>query len=159
MWSLRKWLARRKLDASLADWRIVNAVNDATGQAAVFRLRIRKPRIRKLGKFRIAVTVTWRYGQKGEMPSKPVHEKQTQFDRALDGLSSENGYAELMRVATGDGLKEWLYYTSDIERFGQTFNEMLAGLETFPVDVNFEEDPSWSIWQEFVQVVESRTVL
>jgi len=159
-----KWIRRilrrpepSALDIELADWRIVEAVLPSTRQAAVFRLRIRKPRIDNLKAFRFAMKVLWPYD--GVMPTPEVNEQQTTFDVALDELTGDNGYAELVRVATGNGLKEWLFYATDPEVFGENFNRLLSSRPQYPVTVEFEEDPEWQEWSSFVLSVADKTAL
>lgn len=148
-----------ELQAELRDWRIVKAINDETNEAAVFRLRIRKPPLGNIDAFRTAVRVTWPYTSDSPMPTKDVQAQQNAFDIALDELSGGNGYAELVQVSTGNGVKEWLYYTTDVEAFGASFNRLLEGHPRYPVTLQFEQDPEWRIWGDFVESVEDRTEL
>jgi hypothetical protein len=145
------------LELELADWRIVDALSPETRQAAVFRLRIRKPRLDNLDAFRFAVRIKWPY--EGVMPTPEVGQQQTAFDIALDELTAENGYAELVRVATGNGLKEWLFYATDPQVFGENFNRVLDSHPKYPVSVEFEEDPAWHEWATFVESVAEKTKL
>lgn len=144
------------LATELDNWRIVTAVNDERGERAIFRLRMRRPQLANAEAFQFAVRVTWPYESATPMPTPEVAALQNRFDIALDELTGHNGFAEIVRVATGNGVKEWLFYTTDVERFGAEFNRLLEGHPRYPVSLDFEQDPEWSIWSTFVESVERR---
>jgi hypothetical protein len=76
------------------------------------------------------------------------------FERALDELSMANGQSFLMNVGTGVGLREWLYYAKDRDRFMKRFNELLAGHEPYPLKIEFYDDPAWKVWVDLHRIYE-----
>jgi hypothetical protein len=117
---------------------------------------VRKPPIPDGCVFGWAVEISWPYDGADDYPSGEVNQKQLAFETSLDDLSGMNGFSELVQVSTGMGKKEWLYYTSDRDRFMREFNALLAGDDPYPIQINFYEDPSWQIWSEVVAAVQSK---
>ena len=159
-----RWLRRLKarwwpsqLDRELANWRIINAVNAGDASGAVFRLRIKRPAIASSLPF--AITVRWSYSTDSRFPSREVRSQQDEFEHAIDELSWLNGFSELVRVATGNGVKEWLFYARDVSEFGEHFNRLLEGHPEYPVTIHAEDDPGWHIWADFVESVRARATL
>jgi hypothetical protein len=137
-----------RLDAELKCWSIIEAVNAERNQRAVIRIRTERPDLDQIETYDTAISITWRYETPSGMPSPELNERQMHLDRALDDLSSDNGFSYLMEVATGLGKKEWVYYSSDRERFMEEFNRLLAGHEPYPIEIEFFDDPEWTIWRE-----------
>jgi hypothetical protein len=144
------------LEEELRDWQIVSVENKEQGSQATIRLRMRKPPLPDGRAFDCAVEISWPYDGVNGYPSSDVNQKQLAFETALDDLSGMNRFSELVQVSTGMGKKEWLYYTSDQERFMRDFNALLAGHDPYPIQINFYEDPSWQIWSEVVEAVQGR---
>ncbi|EOD78866.1 hypothetical protein D515_02373 [Grimontia indica] len=64
-----------------------------------------------------------------------------------DGLETIKGREELyfdVYSATGNDLKEFVFYIADREIFMKQFNEALSGHEVYPIEVNFYQDKEWS---------------
>jgi hypothetical protein len=117
-----------------------------------------KPAIPDGRVFGCAVEISWLYSGTTDYPPREENQKQLAFETALDDLSGMNGFSELVQVSTGRGKKEWLYYTSDQERFMRDFNALLAGHEPYPIQINFYEDPEWKLWSEIVEAAQSNGV-
>jgi hypothetical protein len=144
------------LEDELRDWQIVTVENRELQSRATIRLRMRKPPMPDGRIFRCAVEISWPYDGADGYPGPDVNQRQLAFETALDDLSGMNGFSELVQVSTGMGKKDWLYYTSDQDRFMRDFNALLAGHEPYPIQINFYEDPDWQIWSEVIDAVRSK---
>ncbi|HKE84410.1 MAG TPA: DUF695 domain-containing protein [Vicinamibacterales bacterium] len=147
---------RDAIEAELRDWRIVTIENREQQSRATIRLRVRKPPIPDGRVFGCAVEISWPYDG-SDYPDSEVNQQQLAFEAALDDLSGMNGFSELVQVSTGMGKKEWLYYTSDRERFMRDFNALLDGHDPYPIQITFHEDPNWQLWSDVVEAVQSKT--
>jgi hypothetical protein len=147
---------QESLQKELDQWLIVTAENERSGESAVFRIRMTRPTVRDLGFFTTAISVNWSYDTDTGMPSPETKESMDAFEDSVDPITGDNEFAELMYVATGGGKREWLIYTSDQERFMNELNDLLAGDEPYPLEIELYEDPEWSIWAEIAQAVEER---
>jgi hypothetical protein len=140
---------------ALADWRIVSAKNATLGNA-VIRIRIRQPEVNEISAYATAVEIAWPYESADGMPPSDVNQRQLTFERALDDLTGENRFSELVQVSTGRSVKEWLFYTTSRERFMGAFNELLAKHERYPLNIKFYDDPKWEIWQQTANFIKQR---
>jgi hypothetical protein len=147
---------KEALEEELRDWQIVTVENRERQSRAIIRLRVRKPPIPDGRVFGCAVEISWPYDGADDYPDGDVNQKQLAFEAALDDLSGMNGFSELVQVSTGMGKKEWLYYTSDQERFMRDFNALLDGHEPYPIQIRFYEDPNWRLWSEVVEAMQSK---
>lgn len=130
----------------LAAWAIVTA-NDATGEVAVFRVRKTRPPIDNLDEFRTAVVLTWAYSSPDGLPPPELKVHMDELDTALDPLSWRNGFAELVLVSTGLGMREWLFYVADIDRFWREFERATLGGWDWAIETTAEDDPGWERWR------------
>ena len=142
--------------AGTEDWEIVKAVNPEKGQAQVFRLRKTKPHGTHVRSLLTALSIRWSYDPASVFPKGEEKEAILKFERATDRLTEENGHSELVLVATGMGVKEWLYYVDDPSLFMATLKDVLGGEEPYPISVEWYEDPQWNLWRQTVDAVDER---
>ena len=135
-----------------SDWRIVSAQNPETGDAAVFRARFAKPDRNDLASLVWAIVIQWPYEGGGQMPPAEVNAAQQNFEAAVDPLAS-SAHSELMHVSTGMGLKEWIFYARSREEFMAELNDLLAAHPTYPLDIEFFDDPGWEVWEDMIRTL------
>lgn len=143
------------LHKELADWRIIDANNEAAGERAIFRIRMAKPPRKDLDSLVTAAVIKWPY--QGQMPPDDVNQQQLAFERAIDPLTSEGG-SELMQVATGMSLKEWIFYARSADAFMARLNTLLSRRPRYPIQVEFHDDPEWQMWSQTVTTLKARGV-
>lgn len=140
------------------EWEIVKAINADRGEAQVFRLRKRRPDGAHVQKLATALSIRWPYDPSSIFPKGQEKESILSFERAIDWLAEENGHSELVLVATGLGWKEWLYYVDDPTWFMTMLNDLLSGHESFPLTIDWYDDPAWKLWQEMLDAAASGRV-
>ena len=59
--------------------------------------------------------------------------------------------AVLTGIYTGDGERNWVYYTTSVHIFGRKLNEALAELPLLPLTIYTENDPDWGEYDEMAQ--------
>jgi hypothetical protein len=163
-----RWLFRSKQDEptqavdqeslqkELDQWLIVTAENEQSGESAVFRIRMTRPTVPGIGSLSTAISINWSYDTDTGMPSPETKEAMDAFEDSVDPITGDNDFSELMYVATGGGKREWLFYSSDQDRFMKELNTLLAGDEPYPLEIELYEDPEWTIWAEIAQAIEER---
>lgn len=101
------------------------------------------------GKFIYRVTVSWEYNS---LPSgMPEDEDARLMEEATDFLMQEfkkDKVAYLTGIYTGDGRRDWVFYTQNLNIFGRVFNRALASLPQMPLLIKAESDPDWSEYRE-----------
>lgn len=135
-------------------WSIVSVQHPETGEGAVLRARFSKPPRPDLSSLVWAIVIQWTYGG-GGMPPPQVEEAQQAFETALDPLASSS-HSELVHVSTGLGLKEWVFYARTREQFMDELNDLLSAHPTYPLDIEFVEDPDWDVWEDAVKDLRGR---
>lgn len=54
-------------------------------------------------------------------------------------------------IYTGDGERNWIFYTLSLPIFGRKLNEALAPLPLLPIRIAAENDPGWEEYDEMSQ--------
>jgi hypothetical protein len=82
------------------------------------------------------------------MPGTAVTERMYELEAGIEELMFDNGFSELVLGRTGLGKRDWLFYTSDKERFMARFNALLAGHAPYPIHIELMDDPGWALLHE-----------
>lgn len=85
-------------------------------------------------------------------PSDKDYARMEDFENLMDEFLVETGVARLMAVFTGEGVREWLFYTADEEVFMLKFNEALAGKPVLPLEIEAYEDENWDAYEDYIGV-------
>ncbi|MGF1831756.1 DUF695 domain-containing protein [Photobacterium angustum] len=90
--------------------------------------------------------VSWKYdgSTNNGMPPKHVNELMIKLEDGLETIKGREGLYFDVYSATGNDLKEFVFYIADREIFMKQFNEALSGHEVYPIEVNFYQDKEWS---------------
>ena len=83
------------------------------------------------------------------MPTDEVLTQMEEFEDLLDDYLVEKDVARLMTVFTGDGVREWQFYTDYEDFFMQKFNDALAGRPVLPLEIEAFEDESWDAYRDY----------
>ncbi|MBL0731204.1 DUF695 domain-containing protein [Piscinibacter sp. HJYY11] len=135
--------------ASAQTWAIATSKHSSEDKAIVFRYLDEPPPKQNRETFPVRVVVVWRYqGNKG-MPVTPERERMERFEDLLEPTVEKSGLAALVLVSTGNGSREWTYYTKSEEQFFTALNRALAGEKKFPVEIHVGADPTWSTYERF----------
>ena len=78
------------------------------------------------------------------MPPQAVNNSMIGLEDALETIKGDGQIYEMAYTATGNDLKEFVYYISDRDSFMKNFNKALSGQPRYPLEINFYEDPEWS---------------
>lgn len=147
-------LTQEIVDDDLKRWAIVRALNTSTRETAVFRIRTERPGYADTSDFSTAISILWRFQSKSGFPPQSEKRRMDDFEDAIEELAWFNGYAELFFVATGDGVREWLFYTRDRARFLNELNRALEPLPKLPLEIEYYDDPNAEAWKEVLQRAE-----
>lgn len=105
------------------------------------------------GKYIYRVTVSWEYNV---LPSgMPEDGDSRLMGAATDALLEEFGkdkIAYMTGIYTGDGRRDWVFYTSNLNIFGRVFNRALENLEQMPLKIEAESDPEWLEYHEMREI-------
>lgn len=102
------------------------------------------------GKFPYLVRVSWRYNALPDgFPDETDAELMGRVADALDETFRADKAAYIVAIYTGDGRRDWLFYTGSLGVFGKVFNRALAPVEeTVPFEIEAQLDPEWTEYRE-----------
>lgn len=103
-------------------------------------------------RFNIRIEVTWKYeGDASGMPDTATSEMMEQVQEALQTAFHKDPVAILTGIFTGDGKRDWVFYSLSTHIFGKKLNESLASFPLLPLTVYCENDPAWEEYDEMSQ--------
>jgi hypothetical protein len=119
-------------------------LQDGPDEDAVFIRALRRPPADQASRPALIVAA-WPYDLDDEkgLPDRKTYEQMHAFQEAVHKALGESGVGIEAASLLGRGVKEWRYYATDPEAFLQVFNEALAGLPEFPIEMQSYDDPDW----------------
>ncbi|MDE6802659.1 MAG: DUF695 domain-containing protein [Muribaculaceae bacterium] len=110
---------------------------------------------RKNPKFNIRVEMTWPYGSGSTgMPDVATSELMQEVQDALQEVFRKDPIAVLTGIYTGDGQRNWVFYTMSTHIFQRKINEALAEFDLLPLSISAENDPDWAEYEEMKEASE-----
>ncbi|MDE6272085.1 MAG: DUF695 domain-containing protein [Muribaculaceae bacterium] len=108
---------------------------------------------RQSGKYIFRLNVYWDYDP---LPDGMPHEEAARLmEEATERFLTEtkkDTAAILTGIYTGDGRRDWVFYTRSLHIFRNILNRALADLPQLPIAVDACEDPEW---EEYSQMREA----
>ncbi len=97
--------------------------------------------------------ISWKYdgSTRNGMPPVAINEKMIKLEDALETIKGKDALFKLVYTATGNDLKEFVFYISERDIFTNAFNDALAGHERYPIGIVFYQDSNWSDLNELQQ--------
>lgn len=119
------------------------------GFPIVIRARTSLPSIPDRQIYENLILISWPYqtDQSG-MPSKDVNQQTQDFENALAVAIETKRLGVQAVCVTGNGSKEWRYYTYDKDEFMEKLNTGLVGHPVYPIEVRFFKAPEWNALAE-----------
>lgn len=106
-------------------------------------------RFRDNPRFSTRVEVTWPYeADSSGMPGVEVSEMMQEATELLQRCFDKDPVAVMTGIYTGDGERNWIFYTLSLNIFGRKLNEALAPLPLLPLRISAEADPRWLEYDE-----------
>lgn len=103
----------------------------------------------KPGKFPVRVTVSWDYEPLPDgMPSDKDSELMDLATTALLDEFGKDKSAVMTGIYTGDGRRDWVFYTHSLNIFGKVFNRALADVPAMPLKFDAADDPDWEEYRD-----------
>lgn len=100
-------------------------------------------------RYSIRIEITWKYeGKPDGMPSDNDAAMMEKVQDALEETFRKDPVAVMTGVFTGDGERDWIFYTTSTHIFGRKLNEALATLPILPLNIYAENDPGWEEYDE-----------
>ena len=104
------------------------------------------------GVYRYCVEVTWKY--QGDDKGLPNFQDSSMMEKVTDALNEcfdRDPVAILTGIYTGDGQRNWVFYTRSLHIFQRKFNEALAPFDALPLEFDASEDPGWEEYRQMCE--------
>lgn len=94
--------------------------------------------------------VSWKYDglENNGMPPQKINEAMIKLEDGLDAIEGREKPFYNVYTATGNNLKEFVFYIADREEFMGKFNQALDDHPVYPIEINFYKDIEWSDLKE-----------
>lgn len=100
--------------------------------------------------YHLLLQITWPYAEADSsgMPGVEDSEAMEQFEQRILAAYEHDFHAVLTAVITTDGVRQWTFYTSDLDECGDRLSEMPQEVEPYPIELVADEDPEWTFLRE-----------
>ena len=106
-------------------------------------------------RFRFRIEIIWIYdGDANGMPDRTTSETMERVQGVFETVVARDPVAVLTGIYTGDGRRDWVFYTTSLHIFQRKLNEMLAPFPTLPLQFHAEEDPQWEEYRHMKEATE-----
>lgn len=107
------------------------------------------------GKYNDRVEVTWKYeSDKNGLPDFKTSSLMEEITDAFNKEFNSDPVAVLTGIYTGDGERNWIFYTRSLHIFERKFNEILSPYELLPLSLYVEKDSEWNEYKEMKELSE-----
>ena len=126
-----------------ADWTL--ARGKAGGNDTIVRALARVPLADRRRDRPVLVSITWAYDGEatGGMPSRALYDRIEGFEVRLFAALDAEDFATEAAAITGNGARQWRFYTADAEEFIARFTAALTGETVYPIELEAVDDPEW----------------
>lgn len=107
------------------------------------------------GKYNDRIEITWKYTpEKDGMPDFKTSSLMEQVTDAINNAFTKDSAAVMTGIYTGDGERNWIFYTLNPRKFQYMLNDALKDFELLPITIYAEKDPDWNEYREMKDLSE-----
>lgn len=121
-----------------------------SGRTVIVTARDYMDKMMASGRMPYLIRVTWRYDALPDgMPEPADAALMGRVSDAFEATLRKDKAALLVAMITGEGQRDWLFYTGNLNIFNKIFNRALAEIdETVPFEIEARSDPEWEEYRE-----------
>jgi hypothetical protein len=123
------------------------------GTRKIYSVREQAPAGAGPDTFSTVVVIEWTF--EDQLPDAHLRQEMDVLEELLEPLDDTAAGSFLVHIITGDGLREWCYYTRDYPAFRAALNRLTAGQRHFPIELEYQEHTDWSYWEEIRDFVQN----
>ena len=107
------------------------------------------------GKYNDRIEITWKYTpDKNGMPDFKTSSLMEQVTEEVNNAFAKDSAAVMTGIYTGDGERNWVFYTLNPKKFQYMLNDALKDFELLPITLYAEKDPEWNEYREMKDLSE-----
>jgi len=137
-------------EQSLANdpWSVLQT--EKNGKPLLVRYRSERPQSVEAAAFPFLLSATWTYrANEAGFPTPEEVKWMDKFEDALVAALEGSRTAHLMVVLTGNGERDWLWYTCGEAEAMSQVNHALKGHKPYPVEFSVQKDRGWKAYAQF----------
>lgn len=105
------------------------------------------------GKYTDRIDITWKYdADETGMPDKATSILMEQVTDSLQKTFRKEKAAIMTGIYTGDGERNYVFYSRNNTAFNKLLNQALAEFELLPLSIYAEKDPEWEEYREMKEI-------
>ena len=99
--------------------------------------------------------IVWEYEPENDsgVPSSDELGRMRDCEELLVTAFEQDNQAILTHVLTCDGLRQWVFFSSDLQESAKRINNALPHDEPYPIELTAEPDPEWSEYLETLRSI------
>ncbi len=119
---------------------------NVNGMPVIYKFLNRLPNKKAIENMPWLTVISWKYdgSMNNGMPDKDTNAQMILLEDALDEIKGKEKVYLMAYTATGNNLKEFVYYISDSDIFMKNLNNSLSEKPEYPLEINFYKDEDWS---------------
>ena len=106
-----------------------------------------------ISRFPFLTVVSWKYdaSENNGMPLYKINQRMIILEDALENAMTSSKVFTHVYSRTGNGLKEFAYYTTSQDDFMRVLNKALEKHAEYPIGINFYEDKEWTDFKKILE--------
>lgn len=94
------------------------------------------------------ISIFWSYPVIDDtgLPSKEVNEAHSNIENIVDKLD-DNIISFFVAEITGNGRKEWIIYTKNVDKLWSNLMQLLNGYPKYPLNIELDKEPNWETYR------------
>jgi hypothetical protein len=146
------WLKNKKKEAFPDIWSICESQEN--GLPLIIKLREQPPAGIDCSLYQHLVSILWKYDgtENNGMPDSDLSFEMGEIEDKFEPIE-HGSIAYMVAAITGNGRKEWLWYTKDAQAYMQIVNQLLKDIPNYPLDFEVSPDPEWKTYQAFIRAL------
>lgn len=101
----------------------------------------------KTNDYQHMISIFWSYPviDKSGLPSKKIMDAHSDIEEILNKLDDHKNSFYVAQI-TGNGRKEWIWYTNNVDKWWKGFISGMQGHEKYPLDMQVAKEPNWETY-------------
>lgn len=137
---------------NIGTWWSAPAQSDNNDNTIIVTGRKDIDKFRSNTRFNIRVEITFPYTAKADgMPDDESARLIEEITDRFQSILHRDPIAVLTGIFTGDGRRDWIFYTLSTNIFQKKLNEALDPFPLLPIEIYCENDPDWQAYDEMCE--------
>jgi hypothetical protein len=131
------------------------ATSEDNGKPLIYRYILKPPSGIRISDYPDMIAISWEFDAsvRNGMPDAGTNTRMIELEEVLEKKLEGSKNAFLTLSVTGNGRKEWQWYSRNVGETMGLINEALSGRTPFPIQISRQSDPKWSAYFDVLKAV------